>query len=95
MAAECSRGFRAEGQLIAGKTRLRNEDEWLLHFGAEFVIGRREEDFEWCGGSKHLAHVAYFLPNPLMSSAHNEERADAWLDHVRDNDQKLAREILT
>ncbi|GJV97822.1 reverse transcriptase domain-containing protein [Tanacetum coccineum] len=33
--------------------------------------------------------------DPLVSSAHNEERADAWLDHVRDNDQKLAREILT
>ncbi|GJS97835.1 hypothetical protein Tco_0804803 [Tanacetum coccineum] len=52
----------------------------------------------WIEEVSNLAHVVLFLasiPRARCLLAHNKERADAWLDHVRDNDQKLAQEILT
>ncbi|GKD42633.1 hypothetical protein Tco_1267278, partial [Tanacetum coccineum] len=49
----------------------------------------RKDNFELLRRSYHLIHEVSSCLDPFVSFAGNEERADAWLDHVRDNDQKL------
>nr|GEV06414.1 hypothetical protein [Tanacetum cinerariifolium] len=55
----------------------------------------RMDDLKWWRRSYHLIHEVFSCHDPITSFAHNEEREDAGLDHVRCNDQLLTREKQT